>query len=419
MNAVGLYPPLFYAAMGLLVGPDVETSVLLMRLVNATLFLGLLTGTFFALPRRLRPALIISALATSVPLGMFVIASTNPSSWAYASALTVWITLLASLHSTGRRQLVLAVLAVGAAALGAGARADASAFAILAVGLAGVLGIHRSRALLVPAIAAVVIIAISIAFFFSSGQSRSLSSGLPNLNPPLTGGQHLENLVGVPSLWFGALGGWGLGWLDTLMPPLVPTLAFAVFTAAVFIGIHRLSWRRGIAVCVALAAMWLVPFALLAQSRALVGSEVQPRYVLPLMAIFLGVACATALAAAQWRGVRMATAGATLTVAMSLALHVNIRRYTVGADDNALDPGAHAEWWWSAAPAPIIVWIATSAAFGAAIVLLWIANKEGAPACIGTVAATETGDDADPLTPEIAKTSQPVSGNHKLSVRAS
>jgi hypothetical protein len=281
---------------------------------------------------------------------------------------------------------------VGAALLGAGARADASAFAILAVGLAGVLGVRRSRNLLVPGIAAVLIVAVSVAFFLTSGQSRSLSSGLPTLNPPLTAEQHFENLIGIPNLWFGALGGWGLGWLDTLMPALVPTLAFAVFAAAAFIGIHRLSWRRGVAVSSALAAMWLVPFVLLAQSRAVVGSEVQPRYVLPLMAIFVGVAAASALAATQWRGVRMAAAGAALTVAMSLALHVNIRRYTVGADDNALDPGARAEWWWGAAPAPIIVWGVAGAAFAAAIVLLWLVNGKGEPAIAGSRSAAASDE---------------------------
>lgn len=372
MNAVGLYPPVFYAVMGVFAGPDISTSVIAMRIFNCALVVGLLTAVHFALPRRLKPALIISVVATSVPLGLFVVASNNPSSWAFAAAASIWVSLYGALRTTGRRQMVLGALAVFAALLGAGARADASVYAIFAVVLASVLGLRKGARLLVPGIAALLVIAISGALYLTAGQSAALASGLPNQNPPLTGSQHVANLLGVPVLWFGAFGPGGLGWLDTVPPWSVAILAFSVFAASIFIGIHRLRWRRAVAVALAFAALWGVPFILLAQSRAVVGAEVQSRYLLPLMILLVGVASAGAGMRREWRGARSLVAAGALAVAMSLALHANIRRYTVGVESNAVDPGLSAEWWWSAAPSPLAIWLLGSVAFAAALGLIWL-----------------------------------------------
>lgn len=385
MNAVGLYPPVFYAVMSVFAGPDVATSVVVMRIVNSAIVLGLLTGVFFALPRSLRPALLISVLATSVPLGIFVIASTNPSAWAYASAASVWLCVYATTRTTGRRQLVVAGLAVVATFLGAGARADAAIYAVFGVVIAVILGLRRGVRLLVPAITAGLVVLVGGVLYLSAGQAGALASGLPTDNPPLTGAQHLANLLGVPILWWGAFGPSGLGWLDTVPPATVSILTFAAFAAAIFLGIHRLTRRRALAVTLAFAALWLVPFVMLAQARAVVGSEVQSRYLLPLMIILVAVASKLPGITAQWRGPRIVVAGAALAIAMSVALHANIRRYTTGADSNAVDPGLGAEWWWAASPPPLIIWVVGSLAFATVFVLLALVVRQPATTQSGSL----------------------------------
>ena len=389
MNAAGLYPPVFYAVMAVFVGPDIATSVIAMRIFNAVLIVGLLTAVYFALPRRLRPALVISTLACSVPLGLFVFASTNPSSWALAAAATVWICLYGTMRTHGRRQWILGALAVFATILGAGARADAAIFAVFAVGLALVLGLRRGVSLRVPAISAGLVVICSVLLYLTAGQSRALTAGLPTQNPPLTGAQHLANLLGVPTLWYGAFGSTGLGWLDTVPPAAVTVLAFGVFAAAIFVGIRRLSVRRALGVSIAFAALWLVPFILLAQSRAVVGTEVQSRYLLPLMIILVGVASASSRVAAEWRGPRALVAGGALSLAASIALHANIRRYTVGVESNAVDPGLAAEWWWNVGPSPMTVWLIGSVAFASMFVLLWLSLRQ---APTGADAVSDVGE---------------------------
>ena len=277
--------------MSAFASPDVQASVLAMRLANAAIAVGFMTAVFFALPRHARPALLVSVLASVVPLGIFILASTNPSSWAVISAATVWICLYGALRTTGSRQVVLCLLTATGAILGAGARADAAAYALFGVGVAFILGARRGRSVLLPSITAGFVGIASVLFFLTAAQGRSVTAGLGIESEPLTMADHISNFLGIPGLWFGVFGSAPLGWLDTSMPYLVPVLAFGAFCAAIAIGIRVVGWRRGAALALAVAAVWVTPFILLAQSDLHVADNlIQPRYILPLLVILLGIA---------------------------------------------------------------------------------------------------------------------------------
>ncbi|WP_431795789.1 DUF2142 domain-containing protein [Microbacterium enclense] len=392
VNTGPLYPPVFYATMSVFAGPDVPTSVLLMRLANSAIAVGLVTSVFWALPRRLRPALLISTVGSAVPLGVFIYASTNPSSWALLSAATVWISVYAVTQTSGRRRWVLAGLAVVATVLGAGARADAGAFAIFGAVLGLLLGLGRIRSALVPIVTAAAVAVVGVAFYLSAGQSGSLVAGLPSDNPPLTRAQLIDNALNVPTLWTGALGGWGLGWLDTPMPSTVVVATSLVVGGILFLGIARPTLREGIAAALALAALWAVPFILLAQSRAVVGTQVQPRYILPLLIILLGVASVAVDVEARWTRARRLIAAGALSIAFALAIYTNVRRYTTGTDGTALDPGTGAEWWWPVAPSPLLTVVVGSLAFAAGLGVLALSGLSGRSA---RAEAVTSGTDAD------------------------
>ncbi|WP_345801871.1 DUF2142 domain-containing protein [Microbacterium sp. AZCO] len=386
-NVDGLYPPVFYATMSVFASDDIPTSVLAMRLFNSAFAVGLLTAVFFALPRWTRPALVLSVLATCMPLGLFILASVNPSSWAILSGAVVWIAMYGVTQTSGRRRVVLAALTVFGALIGAGARADAAVYAVFAVGLALILGLRARRDALIPGLIAVGVVVLSALFYLSASQSGAVLSGLTDENPPLTSGQVIANALGVPTLWFGALGGWALGWLDTGMPATVNVLAVLVFCGALFVGVRRVHLRRGIAVALTVIALWAVPFVLLYQSHALVGAQVQPRYILPLMVIAVGVASLRRDAESSWNGGRLIFGGAALAVAFTIALHTDIQRYTTGTDELHLDPGgADAEWWWGAGPSSLVVWVGGSLAFAGIFVLLALLlprqEREPSPAAL-------------------------------------
>ena len=271
-----------------------------------------------------------------------------------------------------RRRIVLSALAVFGAFIGAGARADAAIYAVFAVGIAAILGLRFRKDQLIPIIGATVTLAISLALYIGSWQGSALLTGLTVGNRPLTLAEHAENLLSIPSFWTGALGGWPLGWLDTPMYAMVSTLSTAVFFGAIFVGSRNVNVRRAIATTLTLIALVIVPFALVFQSRVMVGNVVQPRYFLPLMVIAVGVASLRVDAEQSWKGMRFALGGVALVASMSVALHTNIERYTTGLDVRSLDPGAMAEWWWSSAPAPSVTWIAGTIAFALMFVGLWL-----------------------------------------------
>jgi len=280
--------------------------------------------------------------------------------------------------TTGRRRVVLAALAVLATLVGAGARADAAIFAVFGAAVGLWLGVRGVRRQLIALGTGAAILVLSLALYFSAGQSGAAVTGLDPSAPPLNLSAHVANLLNIPLLWTGAFGQWNLGWLDTPLPAVVWFAATAVFTGAIFVGLRGATPRRMTAFIIAGAAAWLVPFVLLAQTNATVGSMVQPRYVLPLLVILLGVASLRSDAERAWDGARYGVAASALTIAVAFSLHQNMRRYTTGLDDPGLDPGQGARWWWAGAPSPMFVWIVGVVAFAGVLTLLWFAKERGA-----------------------------------------
>ncbi|MFT4260666.1 DUF2142 domain-containing protein [Microbacterium sp.] len=373
-NVDGLYPRLFYAAMATMATTDIPTSVLTMRIVNSAFATALLTLVFFALPRRLRTPYVIGAGVAVVPLGLFVLASTNPSSWAYLSAATVWITLYGAIQTTGKQRLLLASLAVFGAVIGAGARADSAAYAVFGAGIAIVLSLRRSwRELIFPAIVAAVITAVAAAFYLGAKQGDAVVTGLSRERAALSPAKHVSNLLNIPELWRGAFGGWPLGWIDTPMPGIVPFLAFGVFCGTLFLGLRKTDWRKGFALALAFLALVMVPFILLAQSHTVVGDLVQPRYILPLLVIATGIGALGTTLRTEWNPLITTIVVASLSVAGGFALYFNMRRYTTGLDELGL---VQVEWWWDAAPTPAIVLAIGVVAFTGLIATLAVVGTD-------------------------------------------
>ncbi|MCP6357387.1 hypothetical protein NL446_26410, partial [Klebsiella pneumoniae] len=71
----GAYPIGYYHFHHLLVGKDVQTSVLVMRGVNVLIAVALLGTIGFCAPRQLRRPFIGAIVASWVPMGVYFIAS--------------------------------------------------------------------------------------------------------------------------------------------------------------------------------------------------------------------------------------------------------------------------------------------------------------------------------------------------------
>ena len=365
------YPSGFYLFHNSFAAVNVDTSVVTMRMINVTLFLGLGLALWWFLPSRLKNSLAWAWMGTLIPLGAFVIASTNPSSWSLIGVGSAWLALLGYLEAQGYRRWVLGgffLVLVGLAAL---SRTDATLFAIATSGVALFVTDAPFRQLVkrlwIPAVGAVLAVGVLL---FQRGAIGVLTQGL--------GGEEFDwgrlwyNFIEVPGLWMGVFGGWpwgALGWLDTSIPQMVSFLSFGVFVVLFAIGLTGSTWRVKAMTVVMLAMLWVYPLFILQQASELVGLVFQSRYALPLIPVLLGIAL---LRPVGHGGIlpnpshRIWVVGA-LSLANAVALHHNMRRYTTGVDLFGFNLNADAEWWWFGLRdswlTPMTVWTLGSLAF--------------------------------------------------------
>ncbi len=374
--AAGGYPPLYYAVIGQFTGTDVLASALTMRMVNVGVFMAFVVALFWLLPRRLTIALIGGWLITTVPLGIFIIASNNPGSWAVTGVASSWLALYGWFETSGRRKIGLGVVFALAVVVAAGARGDAAVYTGLGIVLAVVLTYRHDRRywrdLILPAVMSLV----ALAFFFSS---RQVGSGLGGFGG---GSDHAQqqlgalglfayNVLNVPWLWSGVLGDWGLGWTYTDMPRIVPLAAVAAFVVAGAAGLAVLTKRKAVVVGTMVVVLWAVPLYVLQAGGDAVGANVTPRYILPLV-VLLGGMLLLGVGGRQLRLPRVMkfAVAAALIGAHFVALHINIRRYVTGLDVGSLDLSANAEWWWDGPVSPNAVWLLGSLAYALLVVIV-------------------------------------------------
>lgn len=372
-----LYPPLFYLAMSPFVGNNVSVSIAAMRIANSVLFVALVTALFLLLPIRRRSTLVWSISATVVPLGFFLIPSTNPSGWAILSASTLWIALLGFFETTGKRRVGLAIAATLATIIGAGARADAAVYAVLAIGAVAILKFRPTKRFFLQCIFAAALAVIAVGFYLTSSQGSSAVEGIQSTSGWGDFAFVTKVFLDTPSLWVGVFGYWPLGWIDTVLPAIVWVASFGVYAAAIFIGLGRRVSRKSLVVGLLFIAMWIVPAYTLIQSSQPVGNFVQPRYLLPPIILVVGFALLKNDTASLFPlpAQRLPVIGA-LTIANLVALHTNIRRYVTGTDAAGWNLDSGAKWWWHIVTSPNVVWLVGSVAFCAALLLLAFCSRK-------------------------------------------
>ena len=389
-NFYGEYPPVYYGVQRLFAGDDVQFSALVMRLVNAALFVGLATAlAALSTPSRRRTVVLGWAISL-VPLGMFLISSNNPSGWALTGVGTAFVALLGWMEQQGGRRWVLGALYLVGVVMAAGSRGDAAAYVAGATVTALIITFARTRPWLVRAALPAVGLVISAILLTMAGQaavgSTGFTGGGSNLDalgdaetPATTLGLIAYNVLMIPFLWTGVWGSWGLGWLDTMMPAVVLWGAAGTFVVVGFAGLRGASVRKMIVLGGVLTVLVSLPVYVLTKGGDTVGSSVQPRYLLPLIALlcFLLVTESGARPAGFGR-LQTAVLLAALSAANLVALQVNIRRYVTGIDQQGADLDAGSEWWWSGSVlGPNAVWLIGSVAFAGALALVWPFLREG------------------------------------------
>lgn len=411
-NFEGEYPPLYYSVMSVFVGDDTMFSVMAMRLFNVLLFVALTAALYMLLPVSRRPALVWGWLVTTMPLGVFLLASNNPSGWAVTGVGSAWLALLSYYEAETRvARAASAVLVVISVLMAAGSRGDSALYVVGALGVAIILVFENTRRFWLLSLLPVAMGVVAGVFFLTARQTSAGINGFagaeagPAAAQAATAADSLAgfgllayNLLNVPSLWIGAFGGWDLGWLDTPIPASVVFFGIAAFVALGFAGLGVLNWRKAFVVASVGFVLWILPTYVLTQGGDKVGEQVQPRYILPLIVLMGGLLVVQAgrkrVALGRVQTVAIVVA---LSAANLVALHMNMRRYVTGNDVPGWNLNAGAEWFWSGAPAPMVVWAVGSTAFAGMVAIL-AREIHIAPVVAtnnATAATTATGASAD------------------------
>ena len=189
------------------------------RLLNLLLAVLLFTGALVAGSRATRRLFLYALVPSFFPLGWFVVASVNPSSWALIGVTGFGFATHSLLVVRRRAKLVAnAAIAVVATLMAVSSRGDAALFvALLAVALSL---LHTSRLRERPVLGAMPLVCAAIAAVATlTSDQVAGAAGVTDT----TGRASLDVLVNLalefPVLITGVFGyGFGLGWLDTTMP---------------------------------------------------------------------------------------------------------------------------------------------------------------------------------------------------------
>jgi len=219
---------------------------------------------------------------------------------------------------------------------------------------------------------------LAAVFFFTSGYAavaeHGLSGGIPGNESRDQMAVLAFNLVSIPQLWTGVFGSWGLGWRMEVWPgfAMVEFTTIVVFIGLASLGIRAMYTRKAVMIGALVATLYLLPVYVLTAGMSVVSENVQPRYIMPLVVVLAGLLLLTKkerpLTPGRWHVI---PAVVLLSVANSVALYMNLRRYVTGFDVERLSLDSGAEWWWDGFPiGPTVLWVIGSTAFCLTVAVL-------------------------------------------------
>lgn len=379
LDDLGYYPNIYYRLASLFTGDTIRESVVHWRVLNILVAVAVLSGSMLLSAPKYRRPLALAALTASMPLGLFLVSSVNPSAWLLigtAAFLGPALTLLRERSSSG----VLAMrVAFGLLCLVMmmGGRSEGVGHAAVLLVVALVLGLKAPR-YVYTTLSTLALLAVLTAFAVISvsgaGKSKSFADLFRDGLGIGSGTSSLwDALLVNPDFFFGAAAS-RLGWLDIALPGSATVLISAAFWGAAFLGIAVMFWRKGLAIVLVATVLLVVPAALTAG-----GSAAPPtRYFLPLvyMLAFAFLVPDWGSYLPRWRNAQWIALGAALSIANSIALLYTTVRYVSGISAGTTNPLVFArspvpEWWWGAWLSPFANWLLGSAAFAVAVGLLF------------------------------------------------
>ena len=375
-NEKGRFPNGFYWTLHFLIGENTLLSAISMRIFNALLATILLFSTAIISSSKIRVALISSWIAVIVPLSIFTISSTNPSSWSIIGLGTFWAALYSYLNNKNSKinTSIAFALTIISSMIAIQSRSESSFYIIISIILVIFISDHKklfqpfNKKVFVP----VLIFIYSFYEIFTTPSTLGWSTGLPGGDPNRNMQEiWFRNISDWPTFVTGSLGGWPLGWLDVPMPSIVYFFTMVVFISVLFRGIIETDLWKSLSIILIIAVLFFLPLRILALGKNYVGENVQPRYFLPLLFLLVAFSMISAESkpVISFNFPQLILIFVASTISHAFALHFTIRRYITGSDVVDWNLNKNVEWWWDFMPSPMASWILAVIGFSTAVLI--------------------------------------------------
>lgn len=370
-SRLGEDPILFYQVMNSFAGDNPINSVNFMRLFNVLISSFLFFLAIYVAPFIVKRALILSWGLVLIPIGIFNIASTNPSSWAITGIGTLWAFLLSLIFHRNSRNKMFYLSITGALLsllISLGSRNDSRIY-VLVTFIAVSLLLTSKRWVLnkIKLIFSLLLILITMTlavlwkfrlnFMYPSWyyQGAIIEKDQPNA--------FLSIILEFPSFFFGLLGGqtpsndlnkgdlfenfaYGISWSDFSFPSTVGILLGISLISVISISMNKLSLQK----MFSLTFIFFTILAIIIYVRGVYpdfnDAQLTPRYIIPLFLLLVGFALISSTTNDSLLGPLQSLVITTfLTIGGSLAWLVTISRFSIGPNAAFTNFWQTPEWW--------------------------------------------------------------------------
>ena len=372
----------FYKSNGFLVSPNVNRSILTMRFLQIFIFFALISFAIYSSGER-KWAVLLALFVGMVPVGLFIIPSTNPSSWAIVGVVSAGICVMNSLISSRKSHRVIAVIGFVVAVLFTrNVRADINIMTASCVTLGLVSGFvirETNRSLKFDPTRL-----LRVAFLATPGllyiHLRVFSLYPWRIARFILGGSFYSLSNDSPQAFLGFLGGSiQLGSADFAPTPVVLILMSVGFVTFIVITARFVPLKVKISSGFGLSLLFFLPYWFSLGAIGLASRYIMAIYLVSLVTFSASAVTSRRLANFKLSKSSLITIFLTISLGQSLSLHQSIRRYITGTNISGWNLNEGAQWWWTHGPSPLSIWIIGSVAFSVALfIVLLMTNYERA-----------------------------------------
>lgn len=366
----GQYPSGFYKANGFLVGGNINRSILNMRFLQISIAFVVFSLAIYT--AREKASQILTGLFIGlVPIGLWVIPSTQPASWSIIGLVGLGIYLVG--FTRDRTTVNLLLVGIGSLFsifLALQSRRD-SPLILLIVLLLFLISQYKTffRHAIKPFMRALVLVIIPIAAALVHFRFIPLSSILQFRG--IVDSNIFEGALNTaPNVILGLIGGSRQLGSPDFAPPLL-VLVLLIISLGIYLSARLPVIPREARLSAFIGGffLFLMPLRFALEN---VGDPVSRYIYVVYLTILVQIAASAKIVTAKSLNYEVSLNRIIVfstALAHALALHQTLRRYLTGTNTTRFDLNFGAEWWWSRGLSPMSVWLIGSISFTLAMSL--------------------------------------------------